>query len=91
MTNRPVIDTLEFAKKEQTQDLELRSVDLARLTDESTIVNDIVTANITGGTQTDGKPFIDLKILSGLRLTCQRCLGLFDLQINSHSRFIIVA
>lgn len=90
MTNRPVIDTLEFAKKEQTQDLELRSVDLARLTDESTIVNDIVTANITGGTQTDGKPFIDLKILSGLRLTCQRCLGLFDLQINSHSRFIIV-
>lgn len=48
MTNRPVIDTLEFAKKEQTQDLELRSVDLARLTDESTIVNDIVTANITG-------------------------------------------
>jgi len=89
MTNRPVIDTLEFAKKEQTQDLELRSVDLARLTDESTIVNDIVTANITGGTQTDGKPFIDLKILSGLRLTCQRCLGLFDLQINSNSRFII--
>ena len=91
MTNRPTINTLVFAKKQQTQELELRSENLSRLTEESTIVNDTVKANITGGTQTDGKPFIDLEILGGLRLTCQRCLGLFDLQINSHSRFIIAS
>ena len=82
MTNRPTINTLVFAKKQQTQELELRSENLSRLTEESTIVNDTVKANITGGTRTDGKPFIDLEILGGLRLTCQRCLGLFDLQIS---------
>ena len=55
----------------------------------SAIVNDVIQANIIGGIQHDGKSFIELKILSGLTLTCQRCIGLFDFQINSHSRFII--
>lgn len=90
MIKRPVIDTLEFAHKAQHQTLQLRPEDFSRLTEESVIVNDIVTANVTGGVQEDGKPFVDIEILSGLQQTCQRCLGFFDLQINSRSRFIIV-
>ena len=90
MNNRPIIDTLGFAQKTQSQDLQLKLVDLPRLTDVSAIVNDVIQANIIGGIQHDGKSFIELKILSGLTLTCQRCIGLFDFQINSHSRFIIV-
>ena len=89
MNNRPIIDTLGFAQKTQSQDLQLKLVDLPRLTDVSAIVNDVIQANIIGGIQHDGKSFIELKILSGLTLTCQRCIGLFDFQINSHSRFII--
>ena len=87
--NRPIIDALGFAQKTQSQDLRLKLADLPRLTDVSAIVNDVVQANVTGGIQHDGKSFIELKILSGLTLTCQRCIGLFDFQINSRSRFII--
>ena len=91
MIKRPIIDTLEFAHKGQHQTLQLRSEDFSRLTEESMIVNDSVQANVTGGIQEDGKPFVDIEILSALQQTCQRCLGLFDLQINSRSRFIIAS
>ena len=89
MINRPSIDTLEFARKGQTQHLQLRSGDLRRLTDDSIFVNDTVKAKVIGGVQKDGKPFIEIKMHGELKLTCQRCLELYDLQINSHSRFII--
>ena len=91
MSNRPIIDTLGFAQKMRSQDLRLKLTDFTRLTDVSAIVNDLIQANITGGIQQDGKSFIELKILSGLTLTCQRCISLFDFQINSRSRFIITA
>ena len=90
MSNRPIIDTLGFAQKTQSQDLQLKLADLPRLTDVSAIVNGVVQANVTGGIQHDGKAFIELKILGAFTLTCQRCIDLFDFQINSRSRFIII-
>ena len=89
MTNRVIVNTLDFTRKGKHQKFVLTRADLPRLTDEAVIVNGEIEANVYGDREKDGKPFLDLDISGGMKLTCQRCLDLYDFQINYQSRFII--
>ena len=65
MTNRVIVNTLDFTRKGKHQKFVLTRADLPRLTDEAVIVNGEIEANVYGDREKDGKPFLDLDISGG--------------------------
>jgi len=89
MSKSFIIDSLEFARGSKTHALSLEAADMPKIIEMAVQTVAPLSVKVGGGVRRDGKAFIDLEIVGSLLLECQRCLGGFESEINSRSRFII--
>jgi len=91
MFARAVIDSLEFARTEQTLDGKLPVPDLARLQDSLHDALGQVDVVVQGGKDAQRRPVIRLDITCALHLRCQRCLGRLDYPLQLSNSLLLVS
>lgn len=91
MFAQAVIDSLEFARTEQTLEGNLPVSSLARLQDclhDSLGQVEIV---VRGGRDAQLRPVLRLAVTGALHLRCQRCLGQLDFLLRVRSTLLLVS
>jgi uncharacterized protein len=78
MSAQTVIDSLEFARTEQTLRGGLPIADLARLRDDLYDALGVVDFVVRGGHDARHRPTLGLEVSGLLHLRCQRCLGCLE-------------
>ena len=90
MFARAVIDSLEFARTEQTLHGNLPVSSLARLQDSLHDALGQVDVVVQGGKDAQRRPILRLDITGALHLRCQRCLGLLDYALRLRNSLLLV-
>lgn len=85
-----VIDSLEFARTEQTLRGGLPISGLARLQDSLHDALGQVDFVLRGGSDARGRPMLALDISGALHLQCQRCLGRLDYPLRLANTVLLV-
>jgi uncharacterized protein len=91
MFAQAVIDSLEFARTEQTLDGNLPVTSLVRLQDNLYDALGQVDVVVQGGKDAQGRPILRLDITGALHLRCQRCLGQLDYPLRLSNRLLLVS
>lgn len=86
-----VIDSLEFARTEQTLRGSLPIPGLARLKDSLHDTLGQVEFVVRGGTDARHRPILTLDISGVLHLQCQRCLGLLEFPLRLSNTLLLVS
>jgi uncharacterized protein len=90
MTQQPVIDSGEFARKAQYLEGEFAVRDLTRLHDQLASSEGTVHYALQGGLTVRREQQIECTITGLVQLVCQRCLGSMAHRIDVHSRLMLV-
>jgi uncharacterized protein len=91
MFAQAVIDSLEFARTEQTLHGELPIASLARLQDWLHDALGQVEIVVQGGKDAQLRPVLHLAITGALHLRCQRCLGQLDYPLLMSNTLLLVS
>ena len=91
MSAAAVIDSIEFARAEQSVVGSLPVASLTRLEDVLFDKEGTVSYEIRGGRSARNRPQLELRITGRLHLLCQRCLGLLDHAVNVTNILLLVA
>jgi uncharacterized protein len=91
MFAQAVIDSLEFARTEQTLHGNLPVSSLARLQDCLHDALGQVEVVVQGGRDAQQRPVLNLAITGALHLRCQRCLGQLDYPLRMSSTLLLVS
>lgn len=91
MFAQAVIDSLEFARTEQTLHGNLPVSSLARLQDCLHDALGQVEVVVQGGRDAQQRPVLNLDIAGALHLRCQRCLGKLDFPLRVSSTLLLVS
>jgi uncharacterized protein len=90
MSGRPVVDSVEFARLASTLKGEVPVAELARLHDVLSQLSGTLSYMLSGSVGADGRPHLFLKVSGRLNLTCQRCLGSLEQQLEAQREFVLV-
>lgn len=91
MFAQAVIDSLEFARTEQTLHGELPVAGLGRLQDWLHDALGQMEIIVQGGRDARLRPVLNLAITGALHLRCQRCLGQLDYPLRVSSTLLLVS
>ena len=91
MFAQAVIDSLEFARTEQTLQGDLPVSSLARLQDWLHDALGQVDIVVRGGKDAQLRPVLHLAITGALHLRCQRCLGSLDYPLRVSTTLLLVS
>ena len=91
MFTRPLIDSLDFARKGMEISGEVPMAELPRLADLLTDSEGKLSYVLRGFEGKDGKPQLDLTITGACNLRCQRCLKPLQHPINLVSKLRLVS
>lgn len=91
MFAQAVIDSLEFARTEQTLHGNLPVPGLVRLQDSLHDALGQVDAVVQGGKDGQRRPILRLDIAGALNLRCQRCLGRLDYPLRLSNTLLLVS
>lgn len=91
MPAQAVIDSLEFARGEQTLSASLPVSGLARLQDSLFDAGGEVRFVVTGGHDARRRPLLTVEISGTLHLRCQRCLGGLDYPLRLSNSVLLVS
>jgi uncharacterized protein len=91
MFAQAVIDSLEFARTEQTLHGNLPVPSLERLQDSLHDALGQVDVVVQGGRDAQRRPILRLDITGALHLRCQRCLGQLDYSLRLSNSLLLVS
>ncbi|MDH3288956.1 MAG: YceD family protein [Betaproteobacteria bacterium] len=91
MFAQAVIDSLEFARTEQTLHGNLRVSGLLRLQDSLQDAQGQVDVVVQGGKDGQRRPILRLDVTGALHLRCQRCLGRLDYPLRLSNTLLLVS
>ena len=91
MFAQAVIDSLEFARTEQTLHGMLPVSSLTRLQDSLHDALGQVEISVQGGTDAQRRPVLNLDITGALYLRCQRCLGRLEFPVQVRNTLLLVS
>ena len=89
MSAQTVIDSLEFARTEQTLRGGLPIADLPRLRESLYDTRGLIDFVVQGGHDARRRPMLSLEVNGVLHLTCQRCLGPLEHRLRLASTLIL--
>jgi uncharacterized protein len=89
--SRTVVDSLEFARAEQTLRGSLPVSGLTRLHDSLYDTLGLVDFVVQGGHDSRHRPILRLDVTGVLHLKCQRCLGQLDFPLRLASTLLLVS
>lgn len=90
MFDRPVVDSVAFAREAGQLEGEAPVAGLARLKDAVADDTGVVRYSVEGFMNDQGKPALRLSVSASLKLVCQRCLGPVGFQLDSARMFELV-
>jgi uncharacterized protein len=87
-----VIDSLAFAREGRHLIGQLAVKELPRLTGGDTLADDsgVLSCQLSGGRNEEGKLFLLIEVVGELHLKCQRCLDPLALPLDIKSRVLLV-
>ncbi|KPK20389.1 MAG: hypothetical protein AMJ67_01820 [Betaproteobacteria bacterium SG8_41] len=91
MFARAVIDSLEFARTEQTLEGNVPVPDLARLRDSLHDALGRVDVVVRGGKDAQRRPILRVDVAGELHLECQRCLGRLDFPLRLSNSLLLAS
>ena len=91
MFDRPVVDSIAFARETGKLEGQVAVRELLRLHDALFEDAGALEYRLAGFTNARGKPALRLVVSGELSLACQRCLGRMALGLESHREFELVA
>ena len=91
MFDRPVVDSVKFAREAEELRGEMAVTSMARLRDAVADDTGIVHYRLSGFTSTKGKPSLRLSVAGVLNLVCRRCLCPVQFQLDAARDFELVA
>jgi len=89
--DQAVVASLEFAREGRFIAGSVPIAKLERLADVLFDRAGSLECELRGGSDDEGKPFLDLRIVGSLNLLCQRCLSSLSYQLDIDSRLMLVA
>ena len=90
MSEQARIDGLKFAREGTHLHGELAVADLPRLDDIVFERAGVVSYALSGSSNSEDKPILDIEVKATLALVCQRCLGRMDYELQRKSRFVLI-
>lgn len=91
MFDRPVVDSVTFAREAEKLSGETAVKNLTRLHDALADDTGAISYRLSGFVNAEEKPSLRLSVSGDLKLVCQRCLGSLDFRLNSEREFELVA
>ena len=91
MFTRPIIDSLDFARRGMETSGEVPMAELPRLADLLTDLEGKISFFLRGLVGRDGKPLLELKLTGTCNLRCQRCLKTLTYPIRLVSTLRLVS
>ncbi|MGZ8250983.1 MAG: YceD family protein [Methylophilaceae bacterium] len=91
MTAQHIINSIEFARKALEIHDTIAVSQFSRLVDALASYESVLSWQLLGDVNSEGKPVLNLKVQGTLELTCQRCLEPLKFDLDVNSSFIIVA
>ncbi len=91
MFDRPIVDSVAFARGAEELSGETAVGDLTRLHDALADNTGAISYRLSGFVNADEKFSLRLSVSGDLKLICQRCLGPLDFRIDSEREFELVA
>jgi uncharacterized protein len=91
MFDRPVVDSVTFAREAQELSGETAVRNLTRLHDALADDTGGISYRLSGFVNAEGKPSLQLSVSGDLKLVCQRCLGSLDFRLDAEREFELVA
>jgi uncharacterized protein len=89
-SNGTTINSLDFARKALDIHDTIAVSQFSRLADFLSATDGSLSYRLTGYVDGNQKPGLKLHINGKLQLICQRCLGAMDIDLDTHSSFIVV-
>ena len=89
MFTRPVIDSLDFARKGMETSGEVPMAELPRMADLLTDLEGKISYVLRGLMGRDGKPLLQLELDGTCNLRCQRCLEAMDFPLHIEERLML--
>lgn len=90
MSARPIVDSVDFARRWGELRGTVKVVDLERLRDGLFDSQGTVEFSLIGVVGADAKPNLLLKLQGRVNLTCRRCLGLVPYALQVQKRFVLL-
>lgn len=91
MFDRPVVDSVAFAREAEELSGETAVINLTRLHDALADNTGVISYRLCGFVNAEEKPSLRLSVSGDLKLVCQRCLGPMDYRLDSDLEFELVA
>lgn len=91
MFDRPVVDSVTFAREAEELSGEIAVNNLTRLHDALADDTGAISYRLSGFVNAEEKPSLRLSVSGNLKLVCQRCLGPLDFRLDSEREFELVA
>jgi uncharacterized protein len=89
MGQQLVIDPLRFARERGQTQGTVDCADLPRLKESLVFCEGAVCYHLSGGTDSEERPFLRVQVSGNMLLQCQRCLGTLSLQLDSTSTLFV--
>jgi uncharacterized protein len=89
MSARPIVDSVDFARRRGDLRGEVKVADLERLREALFDTQGAVEFTLNGLIDADGKPNLWLELQAEVQLTCSRCLGSLTLPVHVRKRFVL--
>ena len=91
MFDRPVVDSMTFARESEELSGQAAIENLTRLHDALADKTGAISYRLRGFVNAEEKPTLRLSVSGDLKLVCQRCLAPVDFRIDSEREFELVA
>lgn len=91
MFDRPVVDSVAFAREAEELSGEVAVDVLTRLHDALADNTGVLSYRLGGFVNAEEKPSLRLSVSGDLKLVCQRCLGPLSFRLDSNLEFELVA
>ena len=91
MFDRPVVDSVTFAREAEELSGETAVGNLTRLHDALADNTGAISYRLSGFVNAEEKPSLRLSVSGDLKLVCPRCLGPLDFRLDAEREFELVA
>lgn len=89
MSSRPIVDSVDFARRQEELRGKVAVADLERLREALFDTQGAVEFALSGLNDADGKPNLWLELQAVAHLTCRRCLGSLTFPVQVRKRFVL--
>lgn len=90
MSARPIVDSVDFARRSGELHGTVEVADLERLRDVLFDSQGTVEFSLSGVLDADAKPNLLLELQGAVNLTCRRCLGVVPYPLQVQKRFVLM-